>query len=475
MDYAVALGSKTFAMVDQQSMACWSGDHNPMHVDPVAARRLLTGRPVVHGVHLVLEALARWADHADAAPCTSLQAEFNRAVSVGDQVDFVAHSKEGATVVTGQVRGVTHMSLMLGTEPSGPPADPLPLGEQLAWTSSPSAAPAADWIGRTVCLPSSSGSLPAAERAARLVGADGASLLGQASTMVGMGCPGLHSVFSSLKLVRRSSATTARCRVDRIDTRFGLVRMTLEGAWRGEVRAFVRAAPRDQASMNEVMAVVPRQSLGAHHTWVLGGSRGLGELAAKIASAAGSRVTLTYARGIDDAERVAREIEAGGCTPAAISRYEIGQTDVAALCRSHGMPDLVLYFATPRIAQLRTSAFNTELLTTFNAVYCAELARIALALDAMCEPQDGGRRLRLFQPSTTYIDELPNGMVEYAMSKAAAEVLSTDLNKRLRGVQIMSARLPRLPTDQTNGLMAEANRSALDTLAPLLADLMTSA
>src|SRR4051794_25593472 len=48
-----------FAASDQSRFAELSGDHNPIHVDPVAARRLLFGRPVVHGVHVVLKSLDR--------------------------------------------------------------------------------------------------------------------------------------------------------------------------------------------------------------------------------------------------------------------------------------------------------------------------------------------------------------------------------------------------------------------------------
>ncbi|HNC74922.1 MAG TPA: MaoC/PaaZ C-terminal domain-containing protein, partial [Elusimicrobiota bacterium] len=38
----------------QNAFARLSGDANPLHVDPAAARRLLFGRAVVHGVHGVL-------------------------------------------------------------------------------------------------------------------------------------------------------------------------------------------------------------------------------------------------------------------------------------------------------------------------------------------------------------------------------------------------------------------------------------
>ncbi|MDG2207163.1 MAG: MaoC family dehydratase [Pirellulales bacterium] len=54
------LEQKTFTESDQQAFAKLSGDDNPMHVDAIAARRLLFGRPVVHGVHAICCALAAW-------------------------------------------------------------------------------------------------------------------------------------------------------------------------------------------------------------------------------------------------------------------------------------------------------------------------------------------------------------------------------------------------------------------------------
>jgi acyl dehydratase len=43
-----------FTSDDQLAFAKLSGDYNPLHTDPVLARRLLFGRQIVHGLHALL-------------------------------------------------------------------------------------------------------------------------------------------------------------------------------------------------------------------------------------------------------------------------------------------------------------------------------------------------------------------------------------------------------------------------------------
>ena len=48
---------RVFTSDDQLAFAKLSGDHNPLHLDPLLARRLLFGRQVVHGLHALLWSL----------------------------------------------------------------------------------------------------------------------------------------------------------------------------------------------------------------------------------------------------------------------------------------------------------------------------------------------------------------------------------------------------------------------------------
>ena len=49
-----------FQIDDQKEFSIFSGDFNPMHIDEIKSRRFLYGKPVVHGINLVLNALEVW-------------------------------------------------------------------------------------------------------------------------------------------------------------------------------------------------------------------------------------------------------------------------------------------------------------------------------------------------------------------------------------------------------------------------------
>ena len=84
-----------------------------MHVDPVAARRLLTGQPVVHGIHVLMTALEYW-ENGSAQPPAFLDCTFNNPVSVGDIVVFrQIRYENGDTVIEAGVNGLLCARLRL--------------------------------------------------------------------------------------------------------------------------------------------------------------------------------------------------------------------------------------------------------------------------------------------------------------------------------------------------------------------------
>ena len=82
------VSTRVFTDADQSHFAELSGDFNPMHLDALAARRLIFGRRVVHGIHMLLWGLDNWLAKA-AAPVslTRLSAVFLRPLGVEETVN----------------------------------------------------------------------------------------------------------------------------------------------------------------------------------------------------------------------------------------------------------------------------------------------------------------------------------------------------------------------------------------------------
>ena len=134
--------NRIFTWRDQERFAQLSGDYNPIHVDALAARRLLFGRPVVHGVHVLLWALDGWLQRHGVPICLSrVKAAFGSPVFLDEAVELVVTAVGAARVRLDVVKdGVNLMQATVewceGTESAALPDQALP--ERLpckAWTA----------------------------------------------------------------------------------------------------------------------------------------------------------------------------------------------------------------------------------------------------------------------------------------------------------------------------------------------------
>lgn len=460
------LGQRRFEAADQQRFARLSGDVNPMHVDPVAARRLLTGRPVVHGVHTLLCALESWPDPWPAR--WRLDADFLNPVSVGDDSHWrIEREADAPAQLLVDVAGLTACRVTVATDLAPRSVTIAPEGHEiLVPGTSPLDRDPTAWVGQCQQL-----ALPAADfaehfpQACQRLGERRVAALAVLSTYVGMVCPGLHSVFSSLSAEPGDAgATQLRFRVRRYDARFRVFLVDFDGPVKGELKAFLRAPAQVQPDTQSLRALVRAGEFAGTRHWVIGGSRGLGELVAKALAAGGGQVTLSYATGADDAQRVVQDIAAAGAPAAQARALDLSQPGFGDWLQQAPWPDAVWYFATPRIFRKKAGLFDAGLFDEFVGFYVRRFEALCQALEAAA----GERRTRVFYPSTVFIDERPKGMTEYAMAKAAAEVLVGDLARTLRQVRPVSHRLPRLATDQTAGLFSSAGPSNAEVMLPVL-------
>lgn len=443
---AETIARRAFTLADQLFFAAASGDCNPIHVDPTAARRLIAGDVVVHGMHTLLWALDRHCASGGGAPA-AITAAFHAPVLVDHDVAL-----ERSLDADGRIRlAVTRAGSALATfrlaaggarvaaSPQGgrPPAgQPRPLAwEDLADAAGclPVAADAADLRNAFPAAAETMGPLPLAGLMAL-------------STVVGMECPGLHSLFAGIDVGVDSAASepSLTWRVSRHAKPPAPLTVAVEGgALRGSLTAFVRPAPARQADMAAVAALVAPGEFSGQRALVVGGSRGLGELTAKIVAAGGGIPTVTYHRGAADAARVAAEITAAG------ERCDVQPLDVAAPAEAlatlanRGFTHLY-YFASPRIGRPKAAGFDAGLFAEFAQTFVTAFAQLVDGL---------GGGLAVFYPSTVFVDELPKEHCEYVAAKAAGEALCAHYARNRADLHVVVRRLPRLPTDQNAALI----------------------
>lgn len=469
-----ALASRSFGMDDQIAFARLSSDFNPMHLDHVFARRTQIGAPVVHGIHNLA-----WA--ADAVlrrfplAVVNIRARFLQPlyldeaahVRVCDRTDSKIECEVvAADIVIASIRLSTQSGkLAAGSVPTVPRA-PKPVSEpanlafeQLAGQTG--AVAIGDTDVRSV--------FPALTDAIGLPAVNG---LLATSQIVGMACPGLHSLFAGLDI--NCDPTTPHERalayaVTRTDARFRSLQIEVSGSGiSGRLDAFARPAPPMQPGMSEIMPRIGGAPFAGQRSLVVGGSRGLGEVTAKIIAAGGGHPVITYRDSQLEAERISADIVGAGGR-CGMLRYD-ALAPARQQLRELGSVDCVYYFATPKIFQRKSALYEPEKLRAFLNFYADGFHDLCTAL-ARADSQ----KLVMFYPSTVAIDQGVGTTAEYAMAKMAGEVLAKYLNEFASGIQIICRRLPRILTDQTATVGVASVDNALDVLIPIVYDVQQMA
>lgn len=455
----IKLAAKRFSWDDQHSFANLSGDVNPMHMDPVAARRTSAGSPAVHGIHTLVWALDQIAKDIGERQIARIKVIWSDFVHIDELAElFVEPEAKGRlrARVCVDDQPVAVITLLFGQRISSEPEK----ADSNIVTVSPSApveleidaiANQAGVLAAAATALEAPCQFPAASRA---VGPSAVIDLLTLSRLVGMVCPGLHSIFTGLDvtLTTQTIASGIAYRVTAADSRFRYVTQSVHGAGlSGTVEAFVRYAPAAQPKSSELSRFVKPDEFRGSAALVVGGSRGLGELTAKVLAVGGARVIISYCLGRADADRVASAVRAAGGTCDVI-RYDVRKGSADQLDEYAASLTHVYYFATGPILASRVKPFNSARFDEFCSFYVKGFASLCSALKP-----PAGRTVRVFYPSSVYVSpmERPQGLGEYAMAKAAGETLCEEISRSCLPIEVLSRRLPRMLTDQTASFLPD--------------------
>jgi acyl dehydratase len=461
-----------FDAKDQVEFARLTGDRNPIHLDSLFARRTQAGAPIIHGMNLLLWLLdVVAARHVDMPALSSLNVRFKRLVYVGEKVTASIVSLGDTSIRANILSGdmvVLELDAMFGAVRSAPK-----VSNDVEMSAVCPNAPVESTIEK---LQTQSGYLalaaPAVEiakvypHAAKWLGARRIAALGCTSRLVGMVLPGLYSLYSSASFVvcdDNDPDERIAFKLASFEPRFRRVRTSICGAGvAGTVEAFLRQPHAMQLAIEAVASKVSRSEFANTHALVVGGSRGLGELTAKLLAAGGASVTITYSAGKSDAESIVNQIRIWGGTCEAVA-LDV-RDDVRSRLDGIGeAPSHLYYFASPTIFRQRNGVFDQERFDGFNAHYISGFYRV---FDTCFKRRPNG--ITAFYPSSVAVGQRQSNMTEYAMSKAAGERLCADINAQLPKARILVSRLPRLSTDQTATLLPVPTEDSLPLMVQIV-------
>ncbi|NQV79670.1 MAG: hypothetical protein HQ495_03905 [Alphaproteobacteria bacterium] len=464
----MSLFSRSFDQAAIERFAVLSGDTNPIHTDPVAARRLLFGTTVCHGVGLVLWALECLATQLNSSVRLSrVAADFRAPVLVDEDVELALDIGEGEAkaMITG-ARGLRtsiniawDMSLEDGPAVSRLP-EPVPCEAKTFAQAEHDESCLSLWLDDTSLE-------DLAPQVARLMQHRQIALLVATTRLIGMECPGLNSIYLAMKLSFEPATGPVNAvayRVSSANERFARLGLSVTSAdFSGELSASVRPLPYSQMDLAAVQNRVPVDWLKDERAIVIGGSRGLGELINKILIAGGAPVRASFNQGEVEAKLMASEIRK--TRPDA--DIDVFQLDVSGEYLGNladqledFAPTQVYFFASPRVILDGGDQFDNARYDNYCRYYVDGMTNVIRQL-----AKTPFSPLPIFLPSTSFIDKPPRGAAEYVSAKLASEQALVALQKELEIVPVI-VRLPPLATDQTMTLLGH---SGIDGFDPMLA------
>ena len=449
---------------DQRWFTSVSGDANPIHVDADWAAVHFPGARVVHGQHVLLWALDELVRARPDTHLASVEATYVKPVLVGDRVE--ASLSQDHKLVQIKVHGEIAVAVRVQFGGSATQAEPGFEGDDVPSVARVRKIADLAGLSGTIKLPPPARSLTTRFAAlAASLGGDRVIGLAAISTLVGMDCPGLHSMLS--KIAVRTDSTVDRgelaFRVRKFHEPMGLVEMDVKGMGiSGAVWAFTAREPAPAVSDDALRAMVSLNEFRSQRPLVVGATSGLGYATARLLAAGGADPVVTWhASGPDE---IVRAVQALGASGAALRLDATAPSQGLADIAASGWDGAQLYyFATPRIFRRRVEPYQKEDFRDFVSVFVDGFGEITRTLASRSSV-----RLTVFYPSSVAVEDSSADLPEYADAKAMGEQLCAEMEKKMHGLKIVVARLPRTATRQTATFLKVKSETAETIMLPLI-------
>jgi len=444
----------SFNETDQEAFSFSSGDFNPLHANFEFARRSKTGEVVVHGIHVFIWAidslLSRGVLNKESFSQTRIICKFKKPVFLFERITLVQSlENENKTVFFVTKDSSTLVRIEFKREANIVRQETIKnarkyyLGkifEPLSLIASDNEQQAFELDLRYLDNSYLVNTFPHLYSA---LGSKTLSHIAALSSAVGMIAPGRHSLFTSfeLNILSNIHQKNAILNVKNYHPDFGLLKMEYSGfGMFASLEALALPEPTSPPETKQVYQLLRKQNLRDEKVLIIGGSRGIGAMIAKILSAWGAKVFITYNSGKADADKLSIDANIE------IIHFDVSNSDPKSLIKKLPLGiSSFFYFATPKIFFRRTQEFHIDKLDLFRMFYIDMFKKIFLELYAR-----NSTLKRIFYPSSTELDNNYTENKEYTQAKLEGEEMCKLLATKINSINFFVPRLPKITTDQTN-------------------------
>ena len=460
-EFGRLLQSRIFTLKDQLDFAEFSGDKNPIHINSLEARRTIAGQCIVHGINSLLWALDMFVS-STGVTVHSCKAKFQNSVFLNEIIDCFWNEESNKLSLVSNSIVLCSIKLEPGSVKKVDSME-IPVCKTRE-------VPEARSFKECVSLQTVSLSFFGNPEMAKQLFPSFCAKYGKATTcdlallseIVGMQVPGLNSLFLSVQVNFLDNKGAKFFKIEKSDSRYGTMELAITASTlRGLAQVVFRPSPQKSQSIDELSKQVKKGEFKNVNALIIGGSRGLGEIIAKLIACGGGKSVITYNSGLVEATRLKNEITSHGemCD---ILQLSIGKKS-NVLDHYNGFNQLY-YFATPKIFGKRSLGFNETLYNTFVEVYVKGFAKV-------CEKLlQGTEHIAVFYPSSIAIEKPLASLEEYIAAKLEGEEFCKELNKK-NNMTVFYPRLPRIDTDQTLSLIKALSADPAEVLLPHLREM----
>jgi len=455
------LGERSFSEKDQINFASFSGDFNPIHLDPTETRKLITGQCIVHGVHSLLWGLEVLAKESGKL-FKFASVNFNEQVNLHQLVEVIWDEKKQELFLSAKSVNLIHVKLSEEITPHSKTINNATFDTKGRATAARNLKVTDIIVGERFDRFFGGDKVYADKMFPELTKSIGENVVYEIallSSKIGMQVPGLHSLFVGATISLDGGDEKPVLKVQSVDKRFKRIKLSYSGKnISATLDSFVRPPPTDIPASDTLRPAIDKLGDLSHvNALIIGGSRGLGAWTAKLIALAGGKVTLTYNSGKMDAEVIKADIQKSGrkCDVAQLIITESSEIEMPKGEFNH-----LYYFPTPKIFGKQQRGFDQALYEKFSLFYAEKFERIAK------ECIERGVTCILY-PSTMAIDKPIEELEEYIKAKIEGEKVCDRLSS-LSDLNVLKPRIDRVLTDQTTSLVPKKNLHPLEVVVPIV-------